>query len=102
MNDDADVSMESLGGKGDSRDGGIVWTSTQTGTETINDILKYSSSKFCFGCSADENTRERVESCRCRTVGPGSFGEPRNRSVVLFQTMFANLFIAFRLLLICF
>ena len=65
MNDDADVSMESLGGKGDSRDGGIVWTSTQTGTETINDILKYSSSKFCFGCSADENTCERVESCWC-------------------------------------
>ena len=58
MSDNADAEMESLGGNGDSRDGGIVWTSTQTGTETINDILEYSISKFCFDCSVDENTRD--------------------------------------------
>ena len=58
MTDNADTEMESLGGNRDSRDGGIVWTSTQTGTETINDILEYSISKFYFGCSVDENTRD--------------------------------------------
>ncbi len=60
MTDDADTEMDGLGGSGD---GGIVWTSTQTGTETINDILEHSSSKSCFGCSIDENTHEIVESC---------------------------------------
>lgn len=63
MSDNPDTSMESLGGDGGSRGGGIVWTSTQTGTETINDILKYSSSKLYLGCSVDENTRRIVKSC---------------------------------------
>jgi len=57
MSDDADTSMENLGSDGGSGGGGIVWTSTQTGTETINDILKYSSCKLCLGCSVDKNTR---------------------------------------------
>jgi hypothetical protein len=60
MSDNADTLMESLEGNGGFRGGGgIVWTSTQTGTETINDILKYSSSKLCLGCLCRrENTRD--------------------------------------------
>ena len=54
MSDDADTSMmESPGRDAGFRGGGIVWTSTQTGTETINDILKYSSSELRLGCSLD-------------------------------------------------
>lgn len=63
MSDAADTSMEGPGGDGVFRDGGIVWTSTQTGTETINDILKYSSSELCLGCFLDEKRRDIVESC---------------------------------------
>jgi len=59
MSDNTDTSMEGLGGNGGFRGGGIVWTSTQTGTETINDILNYSSSKLCLGCFCrQENTRD--------------------------------------------
>lgn len=64
MNDDADTSMESLGGDRNFRGGGVIWSSTQTGTETINDILKYSNSESCLGRSLDEKTHEVVES-RC-------------------------------------
>ena len=55
--------MESAGGDQGFRGGGIIWTSTQTGTETINDILKYSSSESYLGRSLNEKTQEVVESC---------------------------------------
>ena len=70
MSDDADTSMEGPEGDQGFRGGGIIWTSTQTGTETINDILKYSSSELCLGRSLDEKTHEVVESCWVTTARP--------------------------------